>query len=299
MAAPTFKVALFGDSGVGKSSLLARFLADRFDEHKESSVGVEFGSRQVKLGNEVVQVQVWDTAGAKAYRPITQSYYSGISGLLLVYDVSLRETFESIPRWLEEIRKKAHPKVVIMLLGNKGDAGSLAVPQEVTTEEAQEFASQHGLHFKVTSARTGLNVEETFRQLTGLLRSNVQNEVYDPEDLSNLGIEVPNGPVVEVDEAKALCGSDEESMRSATPLCRILCRMTLSYASQVFKRSSPQMGAALTSSEVLIVPDECESYGQDPSNTYTHNNDDKDSNASHDSNAGPMAKDCPHRPLAA
>jgi Ras-related protein Rab-11A len=93
-----FKLVIIGDSGVGKSNLLSRYLRDEFNIDTKSTVGVEFGTQKLEIQNYRVKVQIWDTAGQERYKAITSAYYKGAKGALLVYDITRKETFENIDK---------------------------------------------------------------------------------------------------------------------------------------------------------------------------------------------------------
>merc|ERR1712072_1317042 len=153
-----FKYIIIGDTGVGKSCLLLQFTDRRFQPVHDLTIGVEFGARMINIEGKQIKLQIWDTAGQEAFRSITRSYYRGASGALLVYDISRRDTFAHLTRWLEEARQNANANMVIMLIGNKCDMEH----REVSFEEGAEFAREHGLIFRETSAKTAQNVEEAF-----------------------------------------------------------------------------------------------------------------------------------------
>eukprot|EP00252_Welwitschia_mirabilis_P027363 TRINITY_DN9373_c0_g2_i1.p1 TRINITY_DN9373_c0_g2~~TRINITY_DN9373_c0_g2_i1.p1 ORF type:complete len:230 (+),score=14.59 TRINITY_DN9373_c0_g2_i1:254-943(+) len=154
-----FKVVVIGDSAVGKSQILARFARNEFSLDSKSTIGVEFQTRTVSIENKTIKAQIWDTAGQERYRAVTSAYYRGAVGALLVYDITKRQSFDHVARWLEELRAHADNNIVIMLIGNKCDLkDSRAVPEE----DAQEFAQKEGLLFFETSALEAINVEEAF-----------------------------------------------------------------------------------------------------------------------------------------
>ncbi|CAN1192299.1 Ras-related protein RABA4d [Linum perenne] len=154
-----FKVVLIGDSAVGKSQLLARFSRNEFSIDSKATIGVEFQTKTLSIDNKTVKAQIWDTAGQERYRAVTSAYYRGAVGAMLVYDMSKRQSFDHMARWLDELRSHADKNIVIMLIGNKCDLGSLrAVPQE----DAQEFAQHENLFFMETSALESTNVEMAF-----------------------------------------------------------------------------------------------------------------------------------------
>lgn len=154
-----FKVVLIGDSAVGKSQILARFARNEFSLDSKATIGVEFQTRTLVIQHKSVKAQIWDTAGQERYRAVTSAYYRGAVGALLVYDITKRQSFDHIPRWLEELRSHADKNIVIMLVGNKSD---LEDQRAVSTDDAKEFAQKEGLFFLETSALESTNVEAAF-----------------------------------------------------------------------------------------------------------------------------------------
>jgi Ras-related protein Rab-2A len=121
-----FKFILIGDSGVGKSCLLLQFTDKRFKNDHDLTIGVEFGSKVVSLGSENAKLQVWDTvpgtqAGQESFRSITRSYYRSAVAALLVFDLTKRDSFDSLAEWLGETKSNANPTLTVMLVGNKAD----------------------------------------------------------------------------------------------------------------------------------------------------------------------------------
>ncbi|KAM3274638.1 hypothetical protein ACQJBY_043587 [Aegilops geniculata] len=170
-----FKVVLIGDSAVGKSQLLARFARNEFSLDSKATIGVEFQTKTLQIDNRTVKAQIWDTAGQERYRAVTSAYYRGAVGAMLVYDMTKRQSFDHMARWLEELRSHADKNIVIMLIGNKSDLGTL---RAVRTEDAKEFAERESLFFMETSALEATNVEKAF--MTGL------EEIYRTVSKKNL-----------------------------------------------------------------------------------------------------------------
>ncbi|XP_031102533.1 ras-related protein RABA4d [Ipomoea triloba] len=162
-----FKVVLIGDSAVGKSQLLARFARNEFSLDSKATIGVEFQTKTLIIDQKTVKAQIWDTAGQERYRAVTSAYYRGAVGAMLVYDMTKRQSFDHMARWLEELRSHADKNIVIMLIGNKCDLGSL---RAVPVEDAQEFAERENLFFMETSALEATNVETAFM--------NILTEIY-------------------------------------------------------------------------------------------------------------------------
>ena len=178
-----FKVLILGDSFVGKTNMLKRFLNDEFDMNTKETVGVEFGSKNFILGEkeDIVKAQIWDTAGQERYRSVTKAYYKGAKGALLVYDITRKATFDNIDNWLIDLRTNADKDILILLIGNKSD---LIDTREISEEEARTKAEQYNIAFLETSAKTGDNINKAFSQLIeevykaniSLLQSNVEIE---------------------------------------------------------------------------------------------------------------------------
>ncbi|KAL1820403.1 hypothetical protein DCAR_0416736 [Daucus carota subsp. sativus] len=178
-----FKVVLIGDSAVGKSQILARFARDEFSLDSKATIGVEFQTRTLNIQHKSVKAQIWDTAGQERYRAVTSAYYRGAVGAMLVYDITKRQTFDHIPRWLQELRGQADKNIVIILLGNKND---LEDERAVSTEDAKEFAQQEGLFFLETSALQATNVEDAFMTvLTEIFNIVNKKTLVASEDQSN------------------------------------------------------------------------------------------------------------------
>ena len=131
-----FKLILVGDSGVGKTNILNRYTKDEFSFDSKTTIGVEFGSRIYNIKDHNIKVQIWDTAGQERYRSITNAYYKGSKGAIIVFDVSRRETFDHVERWHEDIVKNGDKDICLILIGNKCDLET----RDVTTEEAEDKA---------------------------------------------------------------------------------------------------------------------------------------------------------------
>mmetsp|Transcript_23540 Transcript_23540/g.75546 ORF Transcript_23540/g.75546 Transcript_23540/m.75546 type:complete len:160 (-) Transcript_23540:780-1259(-) len=140
----------------------------------------------VTINDRQVKLQIWDTAGQESFRSITRSYYRGAAGALLVYDITRRETFKHLTRWLEEARQNSNGNMVVMLIGNKAD---LEHRRAVSVEEGKQFALQNGLIFMETSAKTAFNVEQAFIQTADKIYQNIENGIYDVSNES-YGIKV-------------------------------------------------------------------------------------------------------------
>lgn len=116
-----FKFIIIGDTGVGKSCLLNRYLRDKYNPTTKHTVGVEFGMKYEKVANKTIKLQIWDTAGQERFKSVTRSYFRGSIGVLVVYDVTRPESFERVRTWLAEVKQFARTQATYMVIGNKAD----------------------------------------------------------------------------------------------------------------------------------------------------------------------------------
>lgn len=159
-----YKIVLLGDSSVGKSNLLLRFIRNTFILDSKPTIGVEFFTKTVQIeNNKLVKAQIWDTAGQERYQFIASSYYRKAVGAALVYDTSSRKSFEHVAKWLKVAEENCEPGCTMMLIGNKIDLPS--EHRQVTFRDGQEFAERNGMSFVETSALDSTGVSVAFQQL--------------------------------------------------------------------------------------------------------------------------------------
>jgi len=154
-----FKLVLLGESAVGKSSLVLRFVKGQFHEFQESTIGAAFLTQTVVLDATTVKFEIWDTAGQERYHSLAPMYYRGAQAAIVVYDITNADTFTRAKSWVGELHRQARPDIVIALAGNKSDLGSR---RTVEYEEANAYAEEKGLLFLETSAKNANNVNEIF-----------------------------------------------------------------------------------------------------------------------------------------
>ena len=157
-----YKILLVGDSGVGKTNIMLRYLNKEFNINTKATVGVEFGSKNIIIDKKVIKGQIWDTAGQERYRAITTSYYKGAHGAFVVYDITLKESFEAVDRWINDLRNNTDERLEIILIGNKSD---LEEKRQVTKEEGEEKAKEKEVAFMETSALNCNNIEKAFNEI--------------------------------------------------------------------------------------------------------------------------------------
>jgi len=201
---------LIGDSGVGKSNILSRFIKKHFNLETKSTIGVEFATKSFEFDGKTAQMQIWDSAGQERYRAITTSYYRGAYGALLVYDISRNATFHHLEKWLVELKENA-PLAEIMLVGNKTDLSNL---REVSTEDAKAYAEKNKLSFIETSALDSSNVDQAFQELMLQIyhkpspipeKEKMEEESIEPKEGKKIVLESTNNPPQPTLQKKATC----------------------------------------------------------------------------------------------
>eukprot|EP00920_Eleutheroschizon_duboscqi_P019040 GHVT01045170.1.p1 GENE.GHVT01045170.1~~GHVT01045170.1.p1 ORF type:complete len:259 (+),score=66.04 GHVT01045170.1:541-1317(+) len=188
----SFKTVLLGDTSVGKSSLVLRFVHNSFTDHTGTTIGAAFFSHPLKVDGREVQFDIWDTAGQERFASLAPMYYRGASAAIVVYDQTLQTSFDRAQLWIHQLQLSGNPNIVIALAANKCD-----LPQRVVDpSEARGYADSNGLLFVETSARTGQNVVQLFSMLarklpevpfqaTAVAATNALGEGSAPLKLSN------------------------------------------------------------------------------------------------------------------
>ena len=157
-----FKVVLIGDMKVGKTNIVSRYIKNEFNKDSISTIGVEFGSKELVIEGHNVKVQIWDTAGQEKYKSITNAYYKGAKGAFVVYDITNKNSFDNADNWLNNLRASADKKCSIILIGNKSD---LENKREVSIEQGEEKAKNSEIAFMETSALSGDNIDKAFEMM--------------------------------------------------------------------------------------------------------------------------------------
>ena len=163
---------------MGKSCIILRYIEDTFSINLMNSIGVDFKLKNIEIDNKKIKLQIWDTAGQERFRTITTSYYKGAHAIVIVFDITDRDSFDHVKIWMQDIDKFAKQGVMRILVGNKCD---LEHQRAVTKEEGNEMALKYGIKYIETSAKDTVNIEELFVDTTKSLMNKQQ------QNLKNLG----------------------------------------------------------------------------------------------------------------
>ena len=178
-----FKVVVVGDSSVGKTNLIKRFINDTFNKDSKATVGVEFLSKTYLINQEVFKIEIWDTAGQERYKAITTTYYKGAKGALIVYDITRKETFDSVDRWISELNNSGDKNMTMLLIGNKCDLDS---QRQVTKEQGEEKAKAFKVAFLETSASSGENLDVAFEMIMKEVYNKCKNEIEEDDGMEEM-----------------------------------------------------------------------------------------------------------------
>lgn len=172
-----FKVIIIGDSGCGKSNLLLQFTEKKHYSDYVMTIGVDLGIKTIKLNDEIITLNVWDTCGHEYFRALSSSYYKASKGCILMYDITRRETFKNIDKWMNEIIKYSGSDMRIILVGNKIDIEKNN--RNISFEEGKNYADKNNILFMETSAKKNINVENVFLTLANEINMKLKNEIIE------------------------------------------------------------------------------------------------------------------------
>ena len=184
------KYIIIGNSSVGKSCITMRYIHDSFNEEFKTTIGVEFGSKNVTIKGKIYKIQIWDTAGEETFRSITRAYYKNSVCACIVYDITNRNSFLDVKSWLDDCKKQSPKTVILVLIGNKID---LEEQREVSFEEGNKFAKDNNMLFFETSAKNGDNIENIFYNSAEIIDKNIAENYYDL-NADNCGIKIGVNP---------------------------------------------------------------------------------------------------------
>lgn len=166
------KITLLGEKNVGKTSLVYRYIENKFRESYKATLGVNLLKKDMEVDGNSVSAQIWDLGGQDSFKSLRKLYLEGANGALVMFDLTERKTFEKLNEWVESF-KEARGEQPIVLIGNKSD---LENQRKITDMEASNYAKENNMELMLTSAKTGQNVEEAFIKLTKRILDNISNQ---------------------------------------------------------------------------------------------------------------------------
>ncbi|CCC69831.1 hypothetical protein NCAS_0D02500 [Naumovozyma castellii] len=180
-----YKIVFLGEQGVGKTSLITRFMYDTFDDHYQATIGIDFLSKTMYLDDKTIRLQLWDTAGQERFRSLIPSYIRDSRVAIVVYDITKKKSFEYIDKWIEDVKnERGDDNVILCIVGNKSD---LSDERQVTIEEGENKAKILGADiFMETSTKAGYNVKNLFKKIAKSLPE-FQNSDTNPLDTDGNG----------------------------------------------------------------------------------------------------------------
>lgn len=185
------RLLLVGETGVGKTCLLCRFTSGDYVESHISTIGIDFKMKTIELEGQTVKVQIWDTAGQERFEAITKQFYRRAQGVMLVFDICNKSSFEAMPRWLNYVKQFSTDRVSVTLIGNKSDCHD---KRQVSVVEAQQFADKNEINFYEVSARDRNNLEKPFLDMCREVLHHVL-EHGEPEQVTSILMEPAAGDV--------------------------------------------------------------------------------------------------------
>ena len=170
------KYIIIGDADAGKSNILSRFFYGEFKEEDEVTIGCEFCKKNIEIRNKIYRIQIWDTAGQDAFRSIARSYYKNTVGVIIVYSITNRNSFDNVPIRIEDCKDLCPKTVTMILVGNKAHKEN---KRKVTFDEGKTLANKYGMKFLEVSAKTGQNIDDLFYNITDEISKKIEDGFYD------------------------------------------------------------------------------------------------------------------------
>ena len=186
----TFRIIFFGDYNVGKTSLFLRYLGEPFDSSFRPLIFTEFENKLIEINNKLIKIQLWDLADTCSNIKESKFYYKLAKGVIVVYDITSRDSFNNSRDWLQKIKKNIKDNIKILLVGNKNDLDSRRC---VLYEEGQELADEFSAKFFETSAKNNYNVNEIFNLLIMDIIEELEKDEKTSIKLKNDDINNKNG----------------------------------------------------------------------------------------------------------
>lgn len=202
------KVVIVGDAGTGKSNITTRFTQDSFTDSYISTIGVDFSIKTLDIDGKVVKAQIWDLSGQDRFQIITTSYYRGSHGVMIVFDVTCRESFDRVNYYLKNVQYYADAGIQVMLVGNKTDRTQ---ERQVTSQEGKTLAAENGILYIETSAKTSTNVDRAFVDLiTEIIKKYNKTADTSPVPVNNMDTLAP--AILNVTEEQSVASIPDQTV---------------------------------------------------------------------------------------
>ena len=197
-----FKILTIGEQAVGKTSILRRYVENKFMKHHLSTIGIDYLSKTIKIKGKEIKLKIWDTAGQERYRNITNQIYKGSDGIVLVFDVTNEDSFNQISEWMKQITENvSKDEISIILIGNKCDIQERIVDQK----KGEEMAESLGISYYETSALSGQGINEAFEGLVNLIMENKYSNSKIPSRNISIASEKPEDLIDKKKKKKRCC----------------------------------------------------------------------------------------------
>ena len=216
------KFIIIGDQFVGKTNITHRLITDEFNNNYNSTIGMDYLVHKMKIDDKIFHLKLWDTAGSERYRSITRGYYSNSACAIFVYDITNKKSFDSIKEWVEDCKSNTNSTIHFVLVGNKLD---LDEKREVSEEQGRELSLDYGMKFFESSALTGQNIKEIFKDSCKVINDNINNKLYDLNDPSN-GIKVcrnDSDSIYEIDKSMGTISNSNFDIKSNIEIKKTKC----------------------------------------------------------------------------
>lgn len=177
------KLVIIGDSSVGKTNILLRYVNEEYKMSHVATIGVDFKIKTINIDGIKIKMQIWDTAGQERFKTITETYYKGAAGVVLVYSLTERKTFNNIENWMKQIHDVQPEGICKIIVGNKADCKE--TERQVTLEEGQNLAKKYGADFVESSAKDNLNIAEIFSKIGKNIKNNLLEKSKNPNSKDN------------------------------------------------------------------------------------------------------------------
>jgi len=200
-----YKIIIVGDSGVGKSNIVSRFVDNTFTQVAKSTIGIDFETKTIDLGTDIIKLQIWDTAGQERFRSISRSYYRYSSAIIIVFDLTNRDSFNNLEKWIIEIEKSTGNEIddltniEFVIIGNKAD---LFYKRQVDQKEIDALHDKYSFVYIETSAKENLGINDGLIELAKRIHKN-RHYIY--KNRSNEDVIIINDMDVDKDKEDQGC----------------------------------------------------------------------------------------------